>query len=59
MLRKANKRKSRRAYGKHKQRGSFLNRYDFAYTGRGTVNQLGKIGPGIIKDASSQINNIT
>ena len=36
----------------------FLNRYDFAYVGRDTVNQLGKNAPGIIKNASSEINNI-
>ena len=27
----------------------FFNRYDFAYTGRHTVNQVGKIAPGLIK----------
>ena len=30
--------------------GGFLNRYDFAYAGRDT--------PGVIKDASNEINNI-
>ena len=36
----------------------FLNRYDFAYAGRDTVNQLGKIAPGVIKIASGQIDEI-
>ena len=40
------------------QRGCFLNRYDFVYAGRDTVNQLGKVAPGIIKNASSEINDI-
>ena len=40
------------------QTGGFLNRYDFAYTGRDTVNQVGKIAPGIINKATSDINKI-
>ena len=36
----------------------FLNRYDFAYAGRDTVNQFGKIALGLIKNACSEINNI-
>ena len=35
-----------------------LNRYDFAYTGKDTVNQLGKITPNVIKNSSGEINNI-
>ena len=31
-----------------RQTGGFLNCYDFAYTGRDTVNQVGKIAPGIL-----------
>ena len=38
------------------QAGGFLNRYDFAYTGRGTVNQVGKIAPKIITQATSDVN---
>ena len=30
-----------------RQTGGFLNRYDFAYAGRDTVNQVGKIAPGL------------
>ena len=58
MPQKTSTRKSRRHYRKRRQQGGFLNRYDFAYAGRDTVNQLGKIAPGVIKDASSQINNL-
>ena len=35
-----------------------LNRYDFAYAGRVTVNQAAKVTPGIIKGATNEINNI-
>ena len=37
---------------------SFLNRYDFSYAGRDTVNQAAKVAPSIIKDATNEINNI-
>ena len=50
-----------RTFGRNqrcRQTDGFLNRYDFAYTGRDTVNQLGKITPGIIKNASGQIDEI-
>ena len=43
---------------KKKQTGGFLKRYDFAYAGRDTVNQVGKIAPGIINKATSDINKI-
>ena len=39
-----------------RQAGGFLNCYDFAYAGRDTVNQVGKIAPGIINKATSDIN---
>ena len=58
MRRYRKQRKSRRKYQKRTQRGSFLNWYDFAYTGRDTDNQVGKIAPGLIKNTSSEINNI-
>ena len=35
-----------------------MNRYDFAYAGRDTVNQVGKIARGIINKATSDINKI-
>ena len=43
---------------KKKQRGGFLNRYDFVYAGRDTVNQAVKVAPGVMKNASNKINNI-
>ena len=53
--------KSGRSTGKKRRRsqrqtGGF--RYDFAYAGRDTVNQVGKIAPGIINKATSDINKI-
>ena len=48
-----------RTFGRNRrQPRGFLNRYDFAYAERDTVNQLGKIAPGIIKNASGQIDEI-
>ena len=41
-----------------KRQSGILNRYDFAYDGRDTVDQVGKIAPGIIKNTSSEINDI-
>ena len=40
---------------RRRQRGGFLNRYNFAYAGRDTVNQVGKIASGIIKQATYQV----
>ena len=44
---------------KRKQRGGFLNRYDFANAGRDTVAQASKelerIGPGLIKKAVEEL----
>ena len=41
---------------KTRQTGGFLNRYDLAYAGRDTVNQVGKIA--VQKKATSDINKI-
>ena len=41
-----------------KERGGFLNRFDFVYAGRNTVNQAAKVAPGVIKTATNDINNI-
>lgn len=41
-----------------RQRSDILNRYDFAHASRDTVNRVGKIALEIIKNASSEINNI-
>ena len=38
--------------------GGLLNRYDFAYAGRDAVNQVGKIAPDIIKNASKEIKDM-
>ena len=43
---------------RRRQTNGFFNRYDFAYAGRDTVNQLGKIAPGIINQATGEINKI-
>ena len=43
---------------KSRQTVGFLNRYDFVYTGRDTVNQVGKIVPKTITKATSDINKI-
>ena len=43
---------------KNCQRGGFLSRYDLAYMGRNTVNQVGKIAPGVIKQATGEIDKI-
>ena len=56
--RKTTHKRTRQKYQKRTQLGGFLNIYDFAYAGRDTVNQVGKIAPGIIKNVSSEINNI-
>ena len=51
--------KTGKSTGKKRRRSQtdgFLNRYDFAYAGRDTVNQVGKIAPGIINKATSDIN---
>ena len=41
-----------------RQTGGFLNRYDFAYASRDTINHVGKIAPEIINKATSDINKI-
>ena len=41
-----------------RQRGSFLNRCEFAYAGRDVVNQAVNIAAGIIKSATNNINDI-
>lgn len=49
MKRKQRKRKPRQKYRKRTQTAGFLNRHDFIYAGRDTVNQVGKIAPRIKK----------
>ena len=43
---------------RQRQTGGFLSRYDFAHAGRDTVNQLGKIAPDIINQATGEMNKI-
>ena len=43
---------------KRKQRWGFLNRYDFAYDDRDTVNQFAKVTPGVFKSATKDIDEI-
>ena len=51
--------KTRKKYSKRRtQSGGFLNSYDFTYASRDVVNQLDKVAPDIIKNASLEINNI-
>ena len=50
--------RSHQKYHKRTQSSGFLNRYDFAYNGIDTVNQVGKIVPGLIKKAIKEINNV-
>ena len=61
MFRRVRKRQIRRRR-RRKQRGGFLNRYDFAYAGRDTVNTAMKnaerITPQIMKQFSDQVNQV-
>ena len=41
-----------------RQTGGFLNRYDFAYTCREIVNQVGKVTLKMISQATGEINKI-
>ena len=55
----------KKQYKRHKkrQKGRFLNRYDFPYAGRDTVNQtvkgLDALAPKIVKQATDQVDQIT
>ena len=54
---------SKKKCGRRKQRGGFLNKYDFVYAGRDTVNQamkgLDALAPKVIGQASKEIDKIT
>ena len=41
-----------------RQRRGWLNRYDFAYTGRDAVNQAAKVAPGVIEQATNDIDQM-
>ena len=58
-----NGKKNKKKYKRYKRRQRrFLNRYDFAYAGRDTVNQTMKVldtlAPKMIKQTMGQINQI-
>ena len=53
-----NKRGRRTGKKRTHQRGVLLSRYDFAFAGRDTVNQVGKIAPSIIRQATGEIDKI-
>ena len=54
--------RKKQKYTRRKQRGRFSKRYDFAYVGRGTVNQamkgLDNLAPKLINQASKEIDKI-
>ena len=47
---------------KRRQKGGFLNRYDFAYAGRNVVNQafknLDKTAPALIQSLKGELNDV-
>ena len=49
---------SKRKKTSRRQTGGFLNRYDFAYAGRDVVNQVGKVTPKLLTQATGKINKI-
>ena len=56
--RKRKFKKTRKIYrGTKRQVRRFLNRYDFTYADRDTVNQAAKVALGVIKNAGNEINN--
>ena len=50
--------KPHRKYRKRTQRGCFPNRFDFGYSGRDIVNQVGKIAPSVIKNPTKETNDV-
>ena len=54
----AGKNTSKKRKTSRRQTGGFLNGYDFAYAGRDTVNQAGKVAPKLISQATGEINKI-
>ena len=57
-LKTGSRRGNRTGRKRKRQKGGFLIRYDFAYAGRDTVNQVGKIAPKIIQQATGEIDKI-
>ena len=57
--RSAGKNTSKKRKTSRRQTGGFLNRHDFAYAGRDTVNQAGKVAPKPISQATGEINKFS
>ena len=65
-MKKTKKKKRKKYYqncgtlGRKRKRqwGGFLSRYNFAYAGRDSVNQLAKVAPGVIKQAGNNIDHM-
>ena len=55
----AGKNTSKKRKTSRRQTGGFLNRHDFAYAGRDTVNQAGKVAPKPISQATGEINKFS
>ena len=56
--RSSGKTTSKRKETSCRQIGGFLNRYDFAYAVRDVVNQVGKVTPKLLTQATGEINKI-
>ena len=57
--RSVGKNTSKKRKTSRRQTGGFLNRHDFAYAGRDTVNQAGKVAPKPISQATGEINKFS
>ena len=57
--RSVGKNTSKKRKTSRRQTEGFLNRYDFAYAGRDTVNQAGKVAPKPISQATGEINKFS
>ena len=62
MRRKIKRQKKRARRKKQRQKGGFLNRYDFAYAGQDTINQvfknLDKTAPALIQNLKGELNDV-
>ena len=56
--RSAGRTTSRKKRASRRQTGGFLNRHDFAYAGRDVVNQVGKVTPKLLTQATGEIYKI-
>ena len=62
MRRKIKRQKKRARRKNQRQKGGFLNRYDYAYAGRDTINQafknLDKTAPALIQNLKGELNDV-